>query len=102
MTDNMNMTDPDESWPIPEGVDKQWVPPRASMTASDGLTAEFMHTLWRDGIIGYKEMRSWLANNFVSYAAIRDPAVDAMIDGVGREQFGRAHAPEEDNEVPEE
>ena len=74
---------------------EQWVSPRPPMTSQDGLTAEFMHGLWRDGIIGYKEMRGWLANNFASYAAIRDPAVDAMIDGVARDRFEREHRVEE-------
>ncbi len=80
----------------------QWVAPRPPMTSDDGLTAEFMHTLWRDGVIGYKELRGWLANNFASYAAIRDPAVDAMIDGVARDRFEREHDPEPEEQVSEE
>ncbi len=79
-----------------EQANQQWNPPRSPMTSEDGLSAEFLHSLWRDGIIGYKEMRAWLANNFASYAAVRDPAIDAMIDDVGRERFERAHAPEEE------
>ena len=74
----------------------QWSGPKFQMTAEDGLTAEFMHMIWRDGLIGYKEFRAWLANNFPSYSTVRDPAVDAMIDGVGRKNFEQAHAPEEE------
>lgn len=81
---------------------EQWSAPRPPMTSEDGLTAEFMHAIWRDGIIGYKEFRSWLANSFSSYAAVRDPGVDAMIDGIGRDNFNRAHEPEPEEETDSE
>jgi len=77
---------------------EQWVSPRPPMTSEDGLTAEFMLTIFREGVIGYKEFRAWLANAFVSYAAIRDPSVDAMIDGVARDRFEREHRVEEQEE----
>lgn len=65
------------------------------MEAEDGLTAEFMHQLLRDGVIGYKEFRAWLANNFVSYNEVKDHTIDAMIDTVARERFERQRYPEE-------
>ncbi len=90
------MDNPDSAY------NEQWVRPQASMSADDGLTAEFMYTIWQSGIIGMKEFRSWLANNFASFASIRDPGVDAIIDDVARNRFERTRYPaEESAEEPE-
>lgn len=67
--------------PIPQ---PEYTFPRPPLTSEDGMTAEFMQSCFDRGIIGYKEMRAWMANNFQSYEKVRDPGVDAMIDDVAR------------------
>lgn len=54
------------------------------MQSKDGLTAEFMLTIFRDGVIGYKEFRSWLADTFESFASVRDAGIDGRIDEIAR------------------
>jgi hypothetical protein len=80
-------------------AETQWY--NARMVSRDGLTTEFMERIWQQGVIGMKEFRTWLANNFITFADVRDPAVDAMIDEVARTRFERARYPQEENN-PEE
>lgn len=54
------------------------------MNADDGLTAEFMQSLFLQGVVGLKEFRSWLEQNFSSFAKVRDPMLDAQIDNWAR------------------
>lgn len=49
-------------------------------------TVQEMYSLFKDGVIGTKEFRSWLANNDPEFNKVRDPDVDNEIDANARER----------------
>lgn len=71
-----------------------------------GITPEFMHGLFVDGVVGTKEFRNWLAKVDPNFGDIRDADVDNEIDRLARERAEelrnlRAKEREEPSNKPE-
>lgn len=51
---------------------------------SDLQYREQMFNFFKEGVLGTKEFRNWLAKNDESFASVRDPDVDNEIDDLAR------------------
>lgn len=56
------------------------------LTTEGQLTPAFMRLLLFEGVVGTKELRSWLALLDENFRLVRDPDVDNEIDRIARER----------------
>jgi hypothetical protein len=79
---------------------EQWQPTTSFKENSQPLLLDNMWEFWQKGAIGYKEFRNWLAQEYPSFASIRDSSVDDRIDELARLRSNRFN-PEPEEESPD-